>query len=163
MKTATIIALLTGGLWGWLFGADHFFDSSPDGLRLYHTTGTAAIIEDFWLSLYTPVAVAAALSAGSRYPFFAGHSLAHFGFAILQVFPLLLLASSRLRHHLRYRRLLDRYCLCCAALIVVGFLYIHFPMRHSMNKGLASTDGGKASLMNHQRNGHGYHCAKPQG
>jgi len=63
MKTATIIVLLAGGLWGWLFGVDHFFDSSPDGLRLYHTTGTAAIIEDFWLSLYTPAAVAAALSA----------------------------------------------------------------------------------------------------
>ena len=122
----------------WLYGFDHFFDSHPGGLWLYTRAGLPAFTESCCVALYTPAAVIAAILERSTGVFWTQNSTLVLVGCILQIAPFVLMFSSRLRHVARFRAFCDRWMLACAAMWVVGFIYINFPTRHAMNKGMAS-------------------------
>ena len=129
----------------WLYGFNYFFDSPPGGLRLYTRAGLSAIVESCCVALYTPAAVIAAIMERSTGVFWTQNSTLVLVGCILQIWPCVLMFSSRLRHLARLRTFCDRWMLVCAALWVVGFIYIHFPTRHAMNKGYAALSHGQTT------------------
>jgi len=121
----------------WLYGFDHFFDSHPGGLWLYTRAGLPAVIESACAALYTPAAVLAAIMDQSTGVFYTPSSTLMLIGCLIQIVPFLLMFSARLRRIARIRVICDRWTLVCAALWIVGSLYIHFPTRHAMTKGMA--------------------------
>ena len=130
----------------WLYGFDHFFDSHPGGLWLYTHHGLPAFFESCCIALYTPGAVIAAIMERSTGVFWTQNSTLVLVGCVLQIAPFVLMFSSRLRHLVWLRAFCDKWMLACAALWIVGFIYIHFPTRHAMTKGFACLNQSQTIL-----------------
>lgn len=124
----------------------HFFDTQPDGLRLYSHAGFPAMVESCCVALYTPAAVIAAIIERSTGVFWTQNSTLILIGCILQIAPFLPMFSCRLRCVARLRSFSKRWMLVCAALWIVGVFYIHFPTRHGLKE--------EYSVLNHGQRPH---------